>query len=76
MVNSEINFTVTAREFTISLCEIEISRYVHYCSNSFHYAEWKSSQREIEDRENNEDYTQHDIAFWLVTHEYILINML
>ena len=26
MVNREINFTVTAREFTISLREIEISR--------------------------------------------------
>ena len=54
MVNREIDFTVTAREFKISIREIEISRYVHYCSNSFHYAQWKSSRREIEDRENNE----------------------
>ena len=39
IVNREINFTVTAREFDISRREISISRRVHYCSNSFHYAE-------------------------------------
>ena len=38
-VNGEINFTVTACAFHISLCEIEISRDVHSCSNPFHYAQ-------------------------------------
>ena len=37
IVYREINFTVTARVFNISRREIEISRRVHYCSNSFHY---------------------------------------
>ena len=51
IVNREINFTFPAREFNISLRETEISRDVHYCSNSFHYTQWTSSRREIEDRE-------------------------
>ena len=51
MVVHEIYFTVLAREFNISLSEIEISRGVHSCSKPFHYTQWTySARREIEDR--------------------------